>query len=66
MESDLFLHLSFDYARQLRYYLLETAARKALNGEFVPDGVYYFLGILVAEHEKNFVTSEDENSKESV
>ena len=66
MESNLFVVLSSDYARQLRYYLCETAARKMLNGEFVPDGVYYLLGVLVIENEKNFVTSEDENSKESV
>lgn len=66
MESNLFVNLSSDYAGQLRYYLCETAAKKMLSGEYVPDGVYYLLGLLIIDKEKRFLASGDENSKESV
>ena len=66
MESNFFVNLSSDYAGQLCYYLRETAAKKMLSGEYVPDGVYYLLGLLTIENEKRFLASEDENSKESV
>lgn len=66
MESNLVVNLSSDYARQLRYYLCETAVKKMLAGEYVPDGVYYLLGFLTIENERIFFASEDENSKESV
>ena len=66
MESNLFVNLSSDYARQLRYYLCETAVKKMMAGEYVPDGVYYLLGFLTIENERIFLASEDENSKESV
>lgn len=66
MESNLFVNLSSDYARQLRYYLCETAVKKMMVGEYVPDAVYYLLGFLTIENERIFLASVDENSKESV
>lgn len=66
MESNLFVNLSSDYARQLRYYLCETAVKKMMAGEYVPDAVYYLLGFLTIENERIFLASVDENSKESV
>lgn len=65
MKSDLFLSVSFDYASQLCHYLRETAAKKMLLGQYVPDGVYYLLGILTVELEKEYVASEEKNIKES-
>lgn len=66
MESNLFVNLSPDYARQLRYYLCETAVKKMMAGEYVPDGVYYLLGFLIIENERIFLAPDDENSKEPV
>lgn len=57
MKSELSINLSSDYARELRYYLRETAAKKLIADEYVPDGVYYLLGVLSLEHEKEIAES---------